>query len=1204
MTSPTTSKTPRNSLAERLQRSRRHRNWIHNQLDSASVGGGSIASTGNISTASEPPQSQTSARQRIKVKATNALQSAPSPENMSINSTSSTPSPEKQSLADRRQKALQLGRRRGESSNTWQSPPAPASKPPAAASPVIPKPPAAKPQEAKPRVENQSRLPAKQPNSPCESMLYQASTMEDPPEGRESSKQGKKIELSQPPFGRKKIGNNASPVVYSNHQQQHHLQKSTERAMKTPVKMQRSFPVSKTVAAVPTQDTASLHSEDQSTTPARFERGSVGQSSQYSQPSQTSQKEIKPPPPHAEDEQPAQSNVKSSYGAFIETPNAVSVASLRASFNNRGSNKPIMPMNSSDPRIRQSLPASKSSVKHESNNDSSSSSRWGRPAQPARDPEGHFTASSKPINQSSPAQNENSSRDQKASWHRRQSAEEPSQSAPKPSTFPQRRNQTSTPQDGQPGWKKQEPEAGQEDRVQQRSESPHNVSKINRKVSWQGATSPTQDQSSLQSVSHSERDAPPSALRPSWNNRQQQQMKDSSASQKPWQKDAFHSKSPSWRNQKYPNESHYEGPVSQQLHGPPRADKSEFKNESPVILPQKPLTPVILPQKEQPSKIFPPAILPVTAPQGQVMHEDDQDKVVRPSKVPGESQDDEIAEMMNHGREADSQTYEATSPSLGLQTTQKQIHKPPTYRPPAQSVQSQKSPWQKWSHQHSNQSKHDLSQTESTDDDFLSREGDLIEEKKSGDLSFDEDAILDAAADEALGSENTYLARMAADSTLIADYEEAIKHASRQMSYDEEDSYISGGFTNGSSAIPQELPIEFQQALSRSPVRTNENESLARSEGNNALRHLVIQESEDESLYIEDSEEKEIQNRVEADYHKEHEPDDQGDEQHIQNKLSDLRIDLDEHPNGSIGVTPTTPEEVNNYPRVFPSQRDSDAYRMGYFGDESPASIRGKERRQLSPKKGIKGGHNSSPNKQLSPMREDWNENKSRFFGNSEEFDPDVNEDVLVSQILRKKEAMDKQSYDGHELHQPQHPSLGPSPEKNKAGSSQILNFWSSGAASEEEQNEAISFNETHQWLDRDPDLDGFRDDISVSSDHDVDGLRGLDQFSPQIGNGEVAPVTPSSRAWSSQNKFNTPRSSRENERKKSRGSCVKAKEDVFDPFGDNDELKIENCDDLFSPLPDPFMTEESFSPPDWNTPRGQINYYDSQSPDFHGVEI
>ena len=57
----------------------------------------------------------------------------------------------------------------------------------------------------------------------------------------------------------------------------------------------------------------------------------------------------------------------SSYGAVIETPNAASVASLRASFNNE-SNKPIMPMNSSDPRIGQSLPAVKSSVMHAPSN--------------------------------------------------------------------------------------------------------------------------------------------------------------------------------------------------------------------------------------------------------------------------------------------------------------------------------------------------------------------------------------------------------------------------------------------------------------------------------------------------------------------------------------------------------------------------------------------------------------------------------------------------------------------------------------------------------------------------------------------------------------------------------------------------------------------------------------------------------------------
>jgi hypothetical protein len=194
------------------------------------------------------------------------------------------------------------------------------------------------------------------------------------------------------------------------------------------------------------------------------------------------------------------------------------------------------------------------------------------------------------------------------------------------------------------------------------------------------------------------------------------------------------------------------------------------------------------------------------------------------------------------------------------------------------------------------------------------------------------------------------------------------------------------------------------------------------------------------------------------------------------------------------------------------------------------------------------------------------------------------------------------------------------SPDKNKVGAAQILKFWASGAASQEEQDEAIHFNETDQWLDRDPDLNGFRDDVSLTSDpkdklqndsYEVDKVNQYPKPMPissaargVAGFSTNGPATPNSSAWVAQNGFASSGSAKETIKHRSRRSGSKKKKDVFDPFGDTEGLKISNSDDLFSPLPDPFMTEESFSPPDWTTPHGNISYYSSQSPDWQGAEI
>ena len=96
-------------------------------------------------------------------------------------------------------------------------------------------------------------------------------------------------------------------------------------------------------------------------------------------------------------------------------------------------------------------------------------------------------------------------------------------------------------------------------------------------------------------------------------------------------------------------------------------------------------------------------------------------------------------------------------------------------------------------------------------------------------------------------------------------------------------------------------------------------------------------------------------------------------------------------------------------------------------------------------------------------------------------------------------------------------------------------------------------------------------------------------------------PVVDDTGMWTPKVEKKDSGQSREQKEKKS--SSKKEKQEVFDPFQDDDEdaddgLKLDIPNNLFSPNPDPFMTEESFSPLDWSSPRGtsaqHIGYYNS----------
>ena len=118
MSTSTKGVSPKHSLAERLNRSRRHRQWANSQLDSASVGAASISSAGNASTNSEPAIA-TTPHQKLRARAPLSIAQSPSGDIGSVDS-GTTPSPEKretltsrETLATRRARAMHLQKKRG-----------------------------------------------------------------------------------------------------------------------------------------------------------------------------------------------------------------------------------------------------------------------------------------------------------------------------------------------------------------------------------------------------------------------------------------------------------------------------------------------------------------------------------------------------------------------------------------------------------------------------------------------------------------------------------------------------------------------------------------------------------------------------------------------------------------------------------------------------------------------------------------------------------------------------------------------------------------------------------------------------------------------------------------------------------------------------------------------------------------------------------
>jgi hypothetical protein len=366
------------------------------------------------------------------------------------------------------------------------------------------------------------------------------------------------------------------------------------------------------------------------------------------------------------------------------------------------------------------------------------------------------------------------------------------------------------------------------------------------------------------------------------------------------------------------------------------------------------------------------------------------------------------------------------------------------------------------------------------DDDYC------VEEKKSGDLSVDEDRIL-GDTDDYLGhsSDRAY-------SSSPSGLFDSLKGSSKRLSYDVGvDSYVSAEI----SVQEDELAVQPSGSINVASIRSLKNLS-----------------SEEISVYVEDV-------RTKAD------------------RVDQIRKEDVEISNNKVDSQSNQPHEDEagpkdlagpgtgrRFPRLSPSPKDNDKYRSSYFGDESPAAHR----------------------------------------------------------------AMNRKKQDGSDI--------TPLAQRSSNGvdASQAMNFWASSPVSQEVQQEAINFKETDRWLDQDPD---FADNASLSSDLNQENppattqklLSGHAQDPAGSGfDAHVSSVIQESNTWTPAD--NLDMTSRP----------AKDKHDVFDPFSPEiDELKVEVSSELFSPNPDPFMTEESFSPVEWSTPRGATNaqhigYYNS----------
>jgi len=373
---------------------------------------------------------------------------------------------------------------------------------------------------------------------------------------------------------------------------------------------------------------------------------------------------------------------------------------------------------------------------------------------------------------------------------------------------------------------------------------------------------------------------------------------------------------------------------------------------------------------------------------------------------------------------------------------------------------------------------------------------DIIEEKKSGDLSIDEDKILGE------DSHNKHL--------LPGDDPANENTQPKNIPFYDDDSYISRGGDTASRALGASESFKSLSLMSRTDGTFNSEEISVYVED-----ERIISKKEDKILSA------------------------QFEQMHLEVAVGgDVGSNTEGEGPGTkpaLSISTTPKAGTTNLPRLNPSPRDNDHYRIRYFEDTgAPATTPKSLRRNLEAKKTA---------------------------------EPDF-------ESIQSKRSTENQVFD----------------------------IWATSSASNDERDEAINFDQTDEWLDRDPDIE----DASVASDADPTEKGMVEPIPPE-------PIQPEPRPVIIKKPPQSLRSlEKEMQRAKATNVARKPKkpppqQEVFDPFGidgeEADGLTIETSGDLFSQNPDPFTAEESFSPLNWsngdpqsNSQRQQqhIGYYNS----------
>jgi hypothetical protein len=395
----------------------------------------------------------------------------------------------------------------------------------------------------------------------------------------------------------------------------------------------------------------------------------------------------------------------------------------------------------------------------------------------------------------------------------------------------------------------------------------------------------------------------------------------------------------------------------------------------------------------------------------------------------------------------------------------------------------------------------------------------ILDEKKSEDLSVNEDRILGVDYDD-----DPMRNRTRTNSSIANENSFDPGSSSPRLMYDD-DSYITDGGNEKDDKVSSEILL-----FPPKPTKT-------RSHGSST--DLKNNDSGEISLYVEDEFTKKLKSMTFTDVQMEDEKTE---------GIKDVA-----HANSTFQESPASKQGSM---RIHPSPKDTKKYRHGYFGDESISTPRG------------------SQNIDADPMSR---QGKKTFESTNK----------LTKTSRRRSDALD---------------------------------VWAVSSVSEDDLDDDIQFDGTEEWLARDPDInDDAIDDSSILSEpNQYSEESSKPSFRPT---GKVFQKAETTTFPNSQSRENDARATNRKDvgipvlnnpntwtgpkqaadknthHKKNASSATRI---PFDPFHDeaDDGTKEYIPPQLFSPTRDPFMTEESFSPLDWSSPRGttaqHIGYYNS----------